>query len=272
MAPVVAVACSLEQFELPGFGPLPHHAVYERYVDALLTKLDVSPLLIPAVGHRRTADAASWASDYVALLDGLVLPGGAANIDPALYGARDTGDDPSQRDPGRDATVLPLIRAALRAGVPILGICRGMQELNVALGGTLIPSVHEVPGRRDHRSRKERAFSDRYDAAHPLHVAPGSWMERELVASGVGTSGLSVNSLHGQGVDRLGHGIVVEAWADDGTAEAIRVVDAPSLAIGVQWHLEWHLDTPLHAALFAAFGRACEARAAQRAGGMKRRV
>jgi putative glutamine amidotransferase len=264
MAPVVAVACSLEQFELPGFGTLPHHAVYERYVD-VLTNLDVSPLLIPAVGRRHKSDASSLASDYVPLLDGLVLPGGSANVDPELYGARDTDDDPSKRDPDRDATTLPLIRAALRAGVPILGICRGMQEMNVALGGTLIPSVHEVPGRRNHRSRKDRAFPDRYDAVHPLHIAPGSWMERELVASRVGTSGLSVNSLHGQGVDRLGHGIVAEAWADDGTIEAIRMADAPSLALGVQWHLEWHVETPLHAALLAAFGRACERRAVHRA-------
>jgi putative glutamine amidotransferase len=265
---VVAVACSYEPFELPGFGMLPHHAVYERYLDGLLELLDVSPILIPCVGRAHGVGAAAFAADCVSIVDGLLLPGGSSNIAPELYGGAPQAG--GERDPDRDATVIPLVRAALRAGVPILGICRGMQELNVAVGGTLCRAVHELPGRRDHRSRRDRPFGERYGPAHPLRVAPGSWMERELLAAGLELDDLMVNSLHGQGVDRLGRRVVVEATADDGTIEAIRVEDAAALALGVQWHLEWHAATPLHASLLRAFGRACEQRRlARMAAGMK---
>jgi putative glutamine amidotransferase len=261
-SPIVAIACSFERFELPGFGVLAHHAVFERYVDGPLSVIDAAPVLIPAVGRAR---GGAFAEAYVPLIDGLILPGGASHVAPELYGAPSAAVDPSGRDPDRDATVLPLIRASLRAGVPVLGICRGMQELNVALGGTLIPAVHDVPGRRDHRSRKDRSFPERYEAAHRLRVAAGGWLERELATAGLAADDLSVNSLHSQGVDRLGDGVVAEAWADDGTVEAVHVAKAPALALGVQWHLEWHAETPLHATLWRAFGRACEERA-RRAG------
>lgn len=257
--PVIAVVCSYEHFELPGFGMLPHHAVYERYLDGLLEILDVSPILIPSVGRTHGAGAAAFAADCVSMIDGLLLPGGSSNVAPELYGGG-TAQAGGTRDPNRDATVMPLILACLRAGVPILGICRGMQEINVALGGTLNPAVHETPGRRDHRSRRERPFVERYDAAHPLRVAADSWMEGELSAAGIRLDDLRVNSLHGQSVERLGRRVVVEATADDGTIEAIRIEDAAALAFGVQWHLEWHVETLLHATLLRAFGRACEQR------------
>lgn len=261
VSPIVALACSFERFELPGFGALAHHAVFERYIDGPLSVLDVSPVLIPAVGRGR---GAAFANDYAASIDGLILPGGASHVAPALYGALGAPADPSSLDPDRDATTLPLIRASLRAGVPVLGICRGMQELNVALGGTLTPAVHDVPGRRDHRSRKDLPFHERYAAAHPLCVAPGGWLARELAEASLAADGLRVNSLHSQAVDRLGDGLVAEAWADDGTIEAIHVANAPALAFGVQWHVEWHAETPLHAALWRAFGQACAQRARQR--------
>lgn len=263
MNPVVAIACSFEPFEYPGLGRLSHHAVFEQYVTGLLTRLQVSPILIPAVGllHRGGPDA--YAADCVRLLDGLVLPGGASHVDPTLYGSpSDVGG--GERDPDRDATVMALIRAAVTTGVPVMGICRGMQELNVALGGSLNTSLRDRTGCRDHRSPKELPFRERYGAAHPLRVATGGLLERALVAAGVPRGDLRVNSLHSQGVERLGRGVVAEAWADDGTVEAIRVEGVAGLAFGVQWHPEWHVDTPLHAALIGAFGRAVDERAASR--------
>lgn len=262
-SPLVAIVCSLERFELQGFGILPHHAVYERYVEALIECSDVSPLLIPSLGLR--ARATAMAADCVSRIDGLLLPGGASNVAPELYGAHTPEVDTHERDHDRDATALTLIRACLSAGVPMLGICRGMQEINVALGGTLSPAVHELPGRRDHRSRKERPFAERYAPAHPVSVARGGWLEHELEASRVPTDDLTVNSLHGQAVDRLGQGVVAEASADDGTIEAIRVEEARALALGVQWHVEWHTHHPLHATVLKAFGNACQRRAAARA-------
>lgn len=248
---------------MPGFGVLPHHAVYERYVDGLMENVAASPLLIPAVGGRHRQDADAYAADCVALLDGLVFPGGSSHVAPELYGDT-SGPDSGERDSERDSTTLPLIRAALAAGVPILAICRGMQELNVALGGTLEQRVHDLPGRRDHRSRKDVPFAERYHPAHPLRLASDSWMERTLRARGVPTDDLTVNSLHNQAVASLGEGVVAEAWADDGTIEAIRVDGCPALALGLQWHVEWHTDSPLYAALWHAFGQACEGRAAAR--------
>lgn len=261
-APIIGIVCTLESLDIPGFGPLRHHAVFSRYLEGLLTHVDASPILIPAVGRSGQSSAEVLAVNYTRLVDGLFLPGAVSNVAPELYGGDYVEDDPAKLDHDRDATVMPLIRAALRAGVPILGACRGMQELNVALGGTLTRAVHEVPGRRDHRSRKDRPFLERYHAAHPLRLASDGLIEREMLARGHDTDDLSVNSLHAQAVDRLGRGVVVEAWADDGTIEAIRVENAPGMALGVQWHIEWHTkSTPLHATLLDAFGRACTARA-----------
>lgn len=263
MNPVVGIVCSLEAFAVPGWGVLPHHAVYEQYVRGMLARLPISPILIPAVGGLLVGGGEAYASSCMRFLDGLVLPGGGSHVDPTLYGARrDVGG--GDRDLDRDATVMPLIRGALAAGVPLMGICRGMQELNVALGGSLIPAVHEGEGRRGHRTKKDVPFRDRYDVAHPLRVSTGGWLDRTLAAAGVPTGTLHVNSLHSQAVERLGDGVVAEAWADDDTVEAIRVEGVPALAFGVQWHLEWHVETPLHAALIEAFGRAVHERARPR--------
>lgn len=267
-APIVGIACSFESLSLPGFGPLRHHAVYERYVEGLLARVEASPVLIPAVARMRSASAEELARDYVTVLDGLLLPGAVSNVGMELYGEERAQQAAAERDPDRDATVMPLIRAALEEGVPIFGICRGMQELNVALGGTLNPALHETPGRRDHRSPKDRPLLERYGPAHGLRVRAGGWIEREANRCGLPIEGLRVNSLHGQGVEDLGHGVVAEAWADDGTIESIRVESAEALAVGVQWHVEWHVEvTRLHAILLESFGRACEARAVRRRAG-----
>jgi putative glutamine amidotransferase len=158
-------------------------------------------------------------------------------------------------------TTLPLIRRALELGVPLLAICRGIQELNVALGGSLHQHVHEVAGRSDHRSDKSVPLAERYGPAHPITLTPRGILQGLLD----GAATVEVNSLHGQAIDRLAPGLAVEALVPDGTIEAVRVVGVRGFALGVQWHPEWRvLDNPISRRLFAAFGAACRARARSR--------
>jgi len=253
--PLVLVSCSVETMDLPGFGPLRHQAVFERYVEALRSAFDCTVLLMPAL-----ADAGAQIPHYVAIADGALLTGAASNVQPHLYGDP-VPEEPGRTDPDRDATTLPFVRAAVAAGVPLLGICRGMQEINVAFGGTLHRRVHELAGFRDHRGRKDLPFPDRYRPAHRVRPRLGGWLQKILTRRGIDASVLEVNSLHGQGVDRLGRGVVAEALSEDGLVEAIRLPDAPALALGVQWHNEWYVDTtPLHRALFEEFAAACRKR------------
>jgi putative glutamine amidotransferase len=259
--PVVLIACSHAPFELAGIGTIRYQSVFERYVDAVVSVLDCIPVLVPALGGSDVR-----AREYAQLADGAVLPGAISNVAPELYGGA-FPEDEAKRDPLRDATTLPLVRAALEEGLPVLGICRGLQEINVALGGTLHQRVHELPGRLDHRAPQGRTFAERYSPSHDLIVKAGSWLERILVARGVDPRTLRVNSLHGQAADTLGRSIVAEATAPDGTVEAIRVTDAKALTLGVQWHAEWYVrETPLHAAVFDEFRGACLARHALRTG------
>jgi putative glutamine amidotransferase len=145
--------------------------------------------------------------------------------------------------------------------VPLLAICRGIQELNVALGGTLHQEVHELPGRLDHRSNKSVPMHERYEAAHQIRLTPGGTLQALLG----GAAEIEVNSLHGQAIDRLAPGLAVEAIAQDGTIEAVSVTGAPAFALAVQWHPEWRvLDNPVSRRLFAAFGAACRTRQAAR--------
>lgn len=261
---IVGFACELQTLEFGDSGPLRHHTVYTRYLEGLQSVVATSPILIPAVGP--TLSSPEFHA-YASILDGLILPGGSSNLDPALYGSSLQENASPERDPARDSTTLPLIRACYDAGVPILGICRGMQELNVALGGTLLANVQALPNRRDHRSDKTLPLVERYGPAHALRVAAGSWLETTLNAAHIDVQLLQVNSLHSQCVDTLGRGVVAEAWADDTTVEAIRAANAPALTVGVQWHLEWHVEsTPLHATILRAFGNACKERKRRREG------
>ena len=163
-------------------------------------------------------------------------------------------------DPARDATTLPLIRAAVERGVPVLGICRGFQEVNVAFGGSLHQRVHEVPGYLDHRDDERQPLEVQYGPAHDVTLEPNGLLSRLA-----GAERVRVNSLHWQGIERLGPGLQVEARAPDGLIEAFRVAQAPSFALAVQWHPEWQvMSNAFSRALFAAFGAACRARASAR--------
>lgn len=233
------------------------HSVGEKYVDAVVDGADGLPVLIPALGERLDPDA------ILDRLDGLLVTGSPSNVDPARY----SGPAPREgnlADPARDATTLPLIRRALERGVPFLGICRGMQELNVALGGSLHQHLHELDGRFDHRSDKSKPVAERYGPAHPVRLTPGGLLQAVLG----GAATITVNSLHGQGLDRLADALAVEAVAEDGTVEAVSVQGAKGWALAVQWHPEWRVrENPWSLRLFRAFGAAARERRAARARG-----
>jgi putative glutamine amidotransferase len=236
----------------------PFHVVGEKYITAIADAAGGLPLLIPALGHRFDLP------DLVGRLDGLLFTGSPSNVAVHHYGGQPDRPD-SPQDPARDAVTLPLIRAALEGGLPIFCICRGFQELNVALGGTLHTHVHDQPDRVDHRA-PPGAYDQRYLPRHPVRLAPGGTFARIL-----GTTEIDVNSLHWQGVDRLAEDLIVEGTAPDGTIEAVQVRNARNFALAVQWHPEYRvLESPPSMALFRAFGDATRAQAqrrrAQRAG------
>jgi putative glutamine amidotransferase len=191
-------------------------------------------------------------------LDGLMFTGSPSNVEPHVYGG-----EPSRpgtlHDPQRDATTLALIPRAISAGVPVLGMCRGFQEMNVAFGGTLWQHVEEVPGHLVHHEDATQPLDVQYAPSHAVTLAEGG-----LLQSIAGASRLMVNSLHHQGVRTLGRNLVEEARAEDGLIEAFRVQDARRFALAVQWHPEWKaVDNPFSTALFKAFGDAARDRAAR---------
>jgi putative glutamine amidotransferase len=241
--PFIGIPCCLRSINERAF-----HTVSERYPNAIIDAAGCLPILIPSIGPK---------IDLGALLDGLdalLLTGSPSNVEPSHYGG-----PPSQEgtlhDPDRDATTLPLIREAVRRDLPILAICRGIQELNVALGGTLHQRIFEMPGRFNHRRRKgPMTIDERYGPAHGVQLSAGGRLI-ELA----GTAELMVNSLHGQGIDRPAPDLLVEAVAPDGQIEAVSLPGA-RFVVGVQWHPEYKaLENPFSRALFAAFAQACHA-------------
>lgn len=240
--PLVGIPADARQLGLHAF-----HVVGDKYVRAVSDGAGALPVLLPALGEG--GDPAA----VLARLDGLLFTGSPSNVHPDQYGGAQS-EPGTLHDRDRDATTLPLLRAALAAGVPVLGICRGFQELNVALGGTLHQKVQEVPGLNDHREDHDLPLDGQYAPAHPVLLTPGGWL-----AGVTGAERLMVNSLHQQGIDRLAPGLVVEARAEDGLIEAVRV-DGPGFAVAVQWHPEWRFqDNPASAALLRAFGDAVRA-------------
>ena len=223
------------------------HATPARYAAALTGGAGVIPVMIPPVGLGTLP--------VLDRLDGLLLPGSPSNVEPRLYGGTDD-ETPDDHDPDRDNTALPLIREALARGMPILAICRGIQELNVAMGGTLHQRVHLLDGREDHRGRGPTKADD-YVPRHEIKL-------EGRLATLFGAARTVVNSVHGQAIDRLAPGLVIEALAPDGTIEAVRA-QGQTFVLGVQWHPEWqYADNADSIRLFAAFGDACRAYAKHR--------
>jgi putative glutamine amidotransferase len=232
-------------------GPHPFHAVGEKYLTALLRSAQALPLVIPSLGDELVLN------ELLEELDGLLFTGSPSNVEPHHYGG--VASRPGTlHDPERDATTLSLIPRAIAAGVPVLGICRGFQEMNVACGGTLWQHVYEVPGYGVHHEDGAQPLDVQYGPAHDVQLAEGG------VLRGIaGTARITVNSLHHQGVRQLGAGLVEEARAVDGLIEAFRVRDARRFALAVQWHPEWKpQENAFSTALFKAFGAAARERAA----------
>lgn len=246
--PLIGVTACVRQV-----GHKPSHTVGDKYVSAVVAGANGLPLIIPALGESLDQDA------LLSSLDGLLFSGSPSNVEPHHYSGPQS-DAGTLHDIARDATTLPLIRAAIAAGVPLLGICRGFQEINVALGGTLHQKVHETPGFMDHREPAGEPVEVQYAARHVVDVQPGG------ILAGIGLPAqIQVNSIHGQGVARLAPGLRVEALAPDGLVEAFSVEGARAFALGVQWHPEWQVrSNPNYLAIFQAFGKACSKRAGQR--------
>jgi putative glutamine amidotransferase len=184
-------------------------------------------------------------------IDGLLFTGSPSNVAPKHYG----GPPPREgvlQDEHRDATSLPLLKGAIERGMPVLCICRGFQELNVALGGTLHQHIQEVPGRADHRSRDDDPVATQYGPAHPVQVQDGG-----LLAKMTPEKTFSVNSLHSQGIDRLAPGLRAEAVSPDGQIEAVSMPTSKGFLFAVQWHPEWAWsENPVSRAIYSAFGAA----------------
>jgi len=231
-------------------GPHPFHAVGEKYIAAVVQAADCLPLLIPVL------ETPLDVTEILTRVDGIFFPGSPSNVEPHRYSGPASVPG-TLHDPHRDATTLSLIPRAVAQGIPVFGVCRGFQEMNVAFGGTLHQCVHEIEGLDDHRENKEQPLEVQYGPAHDVVLEPGSVLRRIA-----GRERVSVNSLHWQGVDQLAPGLAVEARAPDGLVEAFRVQSAPGFALAVQWHPEWKvMSNPFSSALFAEFGTAARKRA-----------
>ena len=228
----------------------PFHAVGDKYLRAVALAAHGLPVVIPAFGELYDLSA------LVERLDGVLLTGSPSNVHPTHYGMVPT-PEAEPHDEARDSTTLPLIQEVLKQGVPMLAICRGMQELNVALGGSLHARIHELPDRLDHRRPDHHELDVQYGPRHSISLKPGGAFQRLA-----GATELTVNSLHWQALDRVAPGLEVEAEAEDGTIEAVSVKDAKNFALGVQWHPEYRvLEDSFSTTLFAAFGAAARRRA-----------
>jgi len=220
------------------------HATPQTYLDAVREGAGVIPLGLPNIADVEL-------DGLLDRVDGVVMTGSRSNVHPSSYGeAPSPAHEPY--DPDRDRTSFDLVRKALAKGMPLLSICRGMQELNVALGGTLASEIQDLPGRMDHRAPNSDLQEARFAIRHPIQVRPDG-MLHAIVRS----DRIDVNSLHRQAIDTLAPGLHVEASAADGTIEAVSGADPDTFVLGVQWHPEyWFRTDATSAALFAAFGKA----------------
>ncbi len=243
--PVVGIVCDRKKV-----GDHAFHMVGEKYIDAVRQGARATPLLIPVLSPPLSA------TEIFGCVDGLLFTGSTSNVAPQWYSGP-AARNHTLLDEARDATAIPLIREAQTAGVPMLCICRGFQELNVAFGGTLHQHLHEVQGFADHRAGdRKAALEEQYGPAHEVRIAPGGVFS-ELFPECAPNGSFQVNSLHGQGIDRLAPVLRVEAEAPDGAIEAVSMDGAKAFLLGVQWHPEWRqAENRVSRAIFAAFGDA----------------
>ena len=215
----------------------------DRYA-AAVTALGLQPVLFPMA-------EADDVPKLLPLVDGVLLTGSPSNVEASHFGATALPTD--LLDPRRDKLTMRLVREAIASGVPLLGVCRGLQEINVAMGGSLYQTLHDQPGLMDHREPEDEDIAVQFGERHEVLLAPGS-----AFARWAGATCARVNSLHGQGIKRLGDGLVAEAHAPDGLVEGVRVQDSAAFAFGVQWHPEWrHEHHPFYQRTLEAFAAAC---------------
>ena len=227
-------------------------------IEAVSTVCDAMAVMVPSLPGVNTIE------ELCETFDGFIFTGGRPNVHPEEYDEEPT-EAHGEFDRDRDRLTLPLIRACVDLGLPVLGICRGFQEFNVALGGSLYPEIRDLPGRMNHRMPPDGTIEEKFALRHDVRLQPGSQFARIFGADVVRT-----NTLHGQGIKRPGDRVVIDGWADDETPEAISVRDAPGFALAVQWHPEWNAaNDPVSRALFGAFGKAASA---WRAGKQMRRA
>jgi putative glutamine amidotransferase len=227
---------------------MPFLLLGDKYARAVKLGAQAQPVMFPL------ADAGQI-GELLSMVDGVMLTGSPSNVHPSHFD-EDVADPSLPLDPARDSLTLALVKACVHEGVPLLGVCRGFQEINVALGGTLHQRVQEVPGLMDHREPKSAPFEEQYAPRHAISLLPGSVFE-----TWAGGTEVMVNSLHGQGINRLATGLEALAHAPDGLVEAFAVQGAHTFAYAVQFHPEWRTqDNPFYAAIFDAFGRACRSR------------
>lgn len=215
----------------------------DRYANAV-TELGLQPVLFPMAGGPDVGD-------LLPFIDGVLLTGSPSNVQASHFGGEALPTD--LLDTRRDALTMALVPAAIAAGTPLFGVCRGLQEMNVALGGSLYQQVHAHEGMLDHREPESDDIEEQFATRHEVRLSPGS-----AFAEWAGDTVAQVNSLHGQGIKRLGRGLVAEAFAPDGLIEGVRVEGAAGFAFGVQWHPEWqHAANPFYARSLGAFAAAC---------------
>jgi putative glutamine amidotransferase len=223
----------------------PVHAGGEMNSDAISSVADCVPMIIPSDPRHVSVE------ELLEICDGFLLTGGRPNVHPEEYGEAAT-EAHGEFDRARDAIALPLVRACVERGQPFFGVCRGFQEVNVAMGGTLYPEIRDLPGRMNHRMPPDGTIEEKFELRHDVTFNDGSFFHDLMGAVKVRT-----NTLHGQGIKEAGARIVIDGHADDGTPEAIYVEGAPGFALAVQWHPEWNAARdPVSYKLFRAFGAA----------------
>lgn len=238
--PLIGITCCSNKLGIHDF-----QMVADKYINAAVKGSNIIPVLIPSLGDAML--------DLLPKLDGLYLTGSYSNMEPHHFGGEDPGVE-MPRDPRRDHTNLALIKKAVEMKMPVLGVCRGFQEMNVALGGTLHQQVFNIDGMIEHRENKEHTLEQQYATSHGVELAPNGLLAEMMK----GELHQQINSLHGQGVDKLAPGLKNEASAPDGLIEAFSMDDNSSYYLGLQWHPEWQIENhPFYKTIFESFGHAC---------------
>jgi len=248
--PLIGVPTSI--MKIPGTN-FTSHVSGQRYITSVNNFSKCIAIQIPSMGINYDY------TDFLERFDGILLTGGRANIEPHNYGGLPfPADEPI--DPDRDGTVLQIIPVCINAGIPLLGICRGLQEINVAMGGSLHYRINQMPGKNDHRMPRgdDVTEEDIFELRHSVALTPNDLFHKMVTKDKI-----LVNSLHGQGIDRLGDGLIVQAVSDDNVIEGITIKDHPNFAAAVQWHTEFHPEREEHTLsrkLYEAFGSAAKNR------------